>query len=78
MVVAFTVALATGELFSLLEWVMLIVAMLIGRTGLIYLVSPESSRGLAEQVLTEKAFIRFRAGIGVVFGSWLIYLSLSV
>jgi hypothetical protein len=77
LIVAVAIALATAEPVSLFEWVMLIVAMGMAIGASIDLLSPESSRSLAAQYFKKEDLLRFSSGVGVVFGCWLIYLSLT-
>ena len=77
LLVAFAIALATTEPLSLFEYVMLVMAGLMALGGLIWLVFPQAVRSFAEQVLDEEAFIRVGGAVGVVFGCWLIYLSVN-
>ena len=77
LVFAFAIALTITAPLSLFEYVMLVVAVLAALGGMIFLVFPQSARSFAEQVFSEEAFIRYGAAVGVVFGCWLIYLSLS-
>ncbi len=78
MIIAVTIALVAAGPFSLFEWVMLILATLMAIGGLVALLAPGFSRRIAAQLFEEEEFVRFGSGVGVVFGCWLIYLSLSV
>jgi uncharacterized protein YjeT (DUF2065 family) len=77
LVLAFSIARTITEPLSLFEYVMLALAVLWVLGGLIWLLFPQAVLGIAEQLLDKEALNRFGGAGAVVFGCWLIYLSLN-
>jgi hypothetical protein len=76
-VLAFAIALNVARPLSLLEGVMLVLAMLTAANGAVFLFHPAAVPGLAKQLSGEPLYMRVSAGVSVIFGCWLITLSLN-
>ena len=78
-IVALAIVWTVAQPLSLLEQVMVVLAVLFAGFGVVALLFPESFQRFVEQIWSgvPPRVIRVAAGVGVAFGGWLVYLSLS-
>ncbi|MEW6268268.1 MAG: hypothetical protein AB1689_03100 [Thermodesulfobacteriota bacterium] len=78
-VLVVTVVVLVLRTLTLLQGVLLVLAILLAATGAVALTHPEGYRRFSESLLarTPDWALRLGAAVGVALGAWLVYLSLT-